>query len=64
MKAIGSQIREKIEDTSYEICLVYKKTAILMDMETGNTEIWAKNDHFAAYVIEINGVGYEFVREE
>lgn len=64
MRTIGSQTREKIEDTSYEICQVYKNTAILMNMETGITEVWTKNDHFAGYVIEINGIGYEFVREQ
>jgi hypothetical protein len=29
--------------------------------DNGRIEVWAENDDFAGYVIEIDGVGYEFV---
>ena len=39
------------------------QTAILSD-NTGKRELWAENDHFAGYVIEINGKGFEFCHDE
>lgn len=55
---IGSQSREKLEDTGYTIESRAGKTVILTDGET--YEQWQRNDHFAGYVIEIDGKGYEF----
>lgn len=39
------------------------KEAVLKDRKTNRQELWAENDHYAGYVIEIGGVGFEFVRE-
>lgn len=74
MKIIGSQCREKLAQTDYNLvdhysldkngqrrpgwCLV-----LLQDKETGHIELWFLNDHAACYVIEIRGKGYEFARE-
>jgi hypothetical protein len=61
VKAIGSQLREPIEDTCLSVFIKDHKRAILVDTETGIFEEWALNDHFSGYVVEINGKGYEFV---
>lgn len=59
IKQIGSQNREKIEDTSYKI---RAKRGKLVSLECGShREVWAKNDHHAGYTLEIDGIGYEFV---
>lgn len=63
MKTIGSQKREKFEDTDYVIH-TWRNGAghiVLMDKTTGKKEKWILNDNYAGYVIEINGKGYEFV---
>ena len=63
IKSIGSQNREKIEDTEYEVYRVCAHgEVILHDTEMNRYEVWAKNDNFAGYVLEINGIGYEFCR--
>lgn len=74
---MNSQTRERIEDTNYEIKfrdehLVLTATgvqgiedgpdAVLLNKETGISELWTMRDDFAGYVIEIGGIGYEFVR--
>ncbi len=59
MKNIGSQIRQKIEDTSYKL---RSKKGNFVSLECGDhREVWAKNDHHAGYTLEIDGIGYEFV---
>jgi len=61
-KQIGSQNREKIEDTDYEVVKTLAGgEVILKDKTNGKLELWAESDDFAGYVIEINGMGYEFV---
>ncbi len=66
MKVIGSQRREKIEETEYQIDTIegdkiMGHNATLVN-SNGDLELWTENDHFAGYVIEIDGIGYEFVR--
>lgn len=67
MKKIGSQIRENIENTDYTIDVIEGdeitgRNAFLLTAD-GKYELWTERDDFAGYVIIINGVGYEFVRE-
>jgi hypothetical protein len=61
MKTIGSQKRELLSESGMTICKKYKKEVILAD-RNGDHELWVLNDHYAGYVIEIDGKGYEFVR--
>lgn len=56
----GSQTREPIGDTDYEVVSKTGNEVILKDKETGEKEVWVENDDFAGYVIEIGGRGYEF----
>lgn len=66
METIGSQTREPIEDTEYELLEFVEyssgRDAILINKETKTRELWVQRDDFAGYVIEINGKGFEFVR--
>lgn len=62
MRIIGSQTREKLEDTKYTLLEQTRSDAILLNTKTNIKELWVKRDDHAGYVIEINGIGYEFVR--
>ena len=66
MKPYGSQKRELIEDTEYELQEFVEypsgRDAILINKETKTRELWVQRDDFAGYVIEINGKGFEFAR--
>jgi hypothetical protein len=53
-----SQTRDRIEDTGRCVIRFLPGDQVLLSDAT----IWAKNDHYAGYVIEIEGVGYEFIR--
>ena len=46
----------------YKLVKKSGKEAILQDKEDGHLELWVKNDHYAGYVVVINGVGYEYAR--
>ena len=64
MKTIGSQTRETLaENGDYHFIgfLDNRTSVILENVGDGKRELWAKNDHFAGYVLEIDGVGFEFV---
>jgi hypothetical protein len=64
MKTIGSQKRETIEEAGLTVVNYDTETRELTvrDSGEGKLELWAENDHFAGYVIEYMGKGYEFVR--
>jgi hypothetical protein len=63
MKTIGSQKRELLSESGMKLHKRLSKTEVeLKDKTDGNIELWSLNDHFAGYVIEINGKGYEFIR--
>ncbi len=77
IKHIGSQTREPIEDTEYELKFrdehlvlgvngirgfEFGPDAVLLNKETGISELWTERDDFAGYVIVIDGKGFEFVR--
>jgi hypothetical protein len=60
MKKVGSQIRESLRESDYKLVKKSGKEAILQDKDDGHFERWVKNDHFAGYVVVIDGVGYEY----
>ena len=66
LKHIGSQTRESIEDTEYELLEFIEypsgRDAVLLNKETGIKELHVERDDFAGYVLEIDGKGFEFVR--
>jgi hypothetical protein len=61
MIKVGSQMREKIEDTDLRV-IMSEVDQIIAEDEGGNRELWVLNDDFAGYVLVVNGLGYEFVR--
>ena len=63
METIGSQKRETLSESGYVLWDKIGEEAWLVDPElSGNMELWIENDHHAGYVIEIEGIGHEFVR--
>jgi len=61
MEFIGSQVRERIEETELEVLYTERNEAVLYNPESNKYEVWAENDDNAGYTVEINGVGYEFL---
>lgn len=62
MKTRGSQTRDTLLESGYRIHSKRGSGEIVLEnIVDGNREVWAANDHFAGYVIEIDGIGYEFV---
>jgi hypothetical protein len=70
-KHIGSQFRETLEETDYKVVSHVKSnphisgdrdTVVLQDTDTGVQELWVANNDHAGWTVEIDGVGYEFVR--
>jgi len=59
-----SQIREKIEDLNVMVAVPKNSDGeiVLYDEEEEKFELWVERDDCAGYVIEIDGVGFEFVR--
>ena len=60
MKTIGSQKRETLQEAGFELVEKSDNQVILKEIETLNLELWVKNDDYAGYVVEIDGIGYEF----
>jgi len=59
---IGSQYRETLEEAEYRVHELRNDGTAILD-GGGNLELWQANDDYAGFVVEINGVGYEFVSE-
>jgi hypothetical protein len=62
MKTIGSQKRELLSESGMTLYKKLPKGEVQLKDRNGNLELWVLNDHYAGYVIEIDGKGYEFVR--
>jgi len=63
VKQRGSQMRQKIEDSEYDLFKrLSPEEVILTDTDTGKKELWALNDDHSGFTVEIRGRGYEFVR--
>lgn len=61
VKRMTSQNRETLDKAEATIHKRISPTEVVLKID-GKFELWAKNDNFAGYVIEIDGKGYEFVR--
>jgi len=62
MKTIGSQKRELLAESGYVLIEKKGRAVLLRESDGDKVEEWHRNDHHAGYTIEIDGVGYEFVR--
>lgn len=62
----GSQNREPLNESGYRFVgyLSEDKTTIVLQSTDGSqTEIWGLNDDHAGYTIEVEGKGFEFIRD-
>ena len=57
----GSQIRETLAASGMTLVSTGQGHVTLQG-GNGIRELWSQNDSYAGYVIEIDGMGYEFVR--
>ena len=65
MKIIGSQMRELLNESGMILHERRSPTeVILFDPIAKTLELWSMNDDHAGFTIEIDGVGYEFVKTE
>jgi hypothetical protein len=62
MKTIGSQKRELLAESGYVLIEKKGRAVLLREADGDEVEERHRNDHHAGYTIEIDGVGYEFVR--
>jgi hypothetical protein len=62
IRQIGSQNREEFREAGYSLVQFNKDGSLIVQDESGKRELWAPNDDFAGYVLEVHGFGYEFVR--
>jgi len=62
MEIRGSQIRSTVEEEGYRILGVGDGKAVLERIDDGQRELWGEKDDFSGFCIEIEGVGYEFIR--
>lgn len=61
MKTYGSQNRDELADSGYTVNRFLPCGDVILQNENGKLERWTPNNDFAGYVVEINGLGYEFV---
>lgn len=60
---IGSQSREPLAESGYTLVELANETATIADATDGHWEYWYACDDFAGYVIDIDGIGYEYGRD-
>jgi len=56
-----NQVRESLQKAGFELIEKNGNEVILKEIETLNLELWVKSNDFTDYVVEIDGIGYEFV---
>jgi len=62
MKKIKNQIRESLSEAGFELVEKRCNEVVLKEIETLNLELWASANDFAGYVVDIDGIGYEFIK--
>jgi hypothetical protein len=60
MKLIGNQVRETLAQAGYEL-VARRDDLVLLRNETGGHEIYAENDRYPGYVVEVGGKGHRFL---
>lgn len=61
MKKTGlTGIRQSLKESGYKLIMANGNGAVLED-KYGTREFWQQNDDYAGYVIEIFGIGYEYI---
>ena len=64
MRKLGSQSIETLKEAGYEVVeFLPDNEVILQEIDSDKKELWALNNNFAGYVLEIPSIGkFEFVR--
>ena len=60
-RQIGSQYRETLEEAGYTVATKLEDGEVILADEGGALSLWVARDDFAGHVVEVNGVGHEFV---
>ena len=60
MKRFGSQRRSTLKEEGYSLVALVEESAIVRN-PCEEEELWTKNDNGAGFILDINGVGYEYV---
>lgn len=58
-------MRETLEEAGSTVAGYLNETEVIIKTEDANGtiyELYRKNNDFAGYVLEIDGIGYEFIR--
>ena len=61
MRQIGSQTRQELEYSDYKLYQRINAEEVILMAYDGVLQFWVANDQYAGYVLEIDGIGYEFV---
>jgi hypothetical protein len=61
MRIIGSQTRSTIEEEGLSLHQWLNNADVILSDDHGNFAMYTKNDNYAGHVVEIDGIGYEFV---
>jgi hypothetical protein len=61
MRTIGSQTRQELEYSDYKMHQRINAEEVILMAYDGVLQLWVANDDYAGFVLEIDGVGYEFV---
>lgn len=61
MRTIGSQTRQELEYSDYKMRQRINAEEVILMAYDGVLQLWVANDDYAGFVLEIDGVGYEFV---
>lgn len=65
MRTIGSQKRETVEEYGARVVSTWPEVDfgyIVTEDSEGKRELWFRNNHHSGFVIEFDGIGYEFLR--
>lgn len=64
IRRIGSQLRQKIQFTDYELVRKLRREIIVRDKTDPNHyELWYLNNQHSGYTLQVAGQGYEFGRD-
>lgn len=64
IRQIGSQSREPLNESGYKLFMRVSDTDVILMSEENSQicELWCAEDDHVGYTIEVDGVGYEFIR--
>lgn len=61
MRKIGSQCRDSLDYSGYTLHKRINNNEVILMAYDKVLQLWVAKDDYAGYVIEIDGIGYEFI---